>query len=265
MARWASNGYKERKAGLSLVMSSERMAFGVPRDTLVQFGIIPSEANTAGRATYIPISSFRELVRFIKTAHTKPELGGGYYRERAEAEYDPSFQQISMYGFVMKEGKVMTYQRGHANEEPRLDRSRVAIGVGGHMEPDDTNFIQSFYREITEEIEISKDGVKIKISNGTGVDIKHFKELVSLIPVGIIKDERDEVGRMHTGVAIRIEPKTPDIDIRVCMDNGESSVPVSFIDPRELSSLAQSGEIRLEGWGEIVLKQEILSKIQISA
>lgn len=235
--------------------------FGVPRDTLVRSGIIPPEKDTAGRATYIPISSFRELFRFIKTAHTTPELGGGYYRERAGAECDPSFQQISMYGFIMKDGKLLTYQRGHANEEPRLDRSKVAIGIGGHMELDDTNFIQSFYREIAEEVEIFKDGVKIKISNGTGVDVKHFKELVSLTPVGIIKDERDEVGRMHTGIAIRIEQKVPDIDIRVCMDNGQSSVPVSFISPRKLFSLVQSGQVRLEGWGEIVLKQEILPKM----
>ncbi len=235
--------------------------FGVPRDTLVRSGIILPEKDTAGRATYIPISSFSELFRFIKTAHAKPELGGGYYRERTSAELDPSFQQISMYGFIIKDGKLLTYQRGHANEEPRLDRSKVAIGIGGHMELDDTNFIQSFYREIAEEVEIFKDGEKIKISNGTGVDIKHFKELVSLTPVGIIKDERDEVGRMHTGVAIRIEPKVPDIDIRVCMDNGQSSVPVSFINPRKLFSLTQSGQVRLEGWGEIVLKQEILPKM----
>lgn len=239
--------------------------FGVPRDTLVRFGIIPPEKDTAGRATYIPISSFRELFRFIKTAHAKPELGGGYYRERAGAECDPSFQQISMYGFIMKDGKLLTYQRGHANEEPRLDRSKVAIGIGGHMEFDDTNFIQSFYREIAEEVEIFKDGEKIKISNGTGVDIKHFKELVSLAPVGIIKDERDEVGRMHTGVAIRIEPKIPDIDIRVCMDNGQSSIPVLYVNPQELFDKSKSGQVRVEGWGEIVLEQAILPFIQSSA
>jgi predicted NUDIX family phosphoesterase len=242
-------------------MSPERMVFGVPRDTLVQSGIIPPEKDTLGKAIYIPITGFRELSRFIKTAHAKRELGGGYYRERSLAENDSSFQQISMYGFVMRFGRLMTYRRGHANEEPRLDRSRVAIGVGGHMELDDTNFIQSFYREIAEEVEVFKDRQKVKIANGSGLDIKHFKELVSLTPVGIIKDERDEVGRMHTGVAIRIEPKTPDVDIRVCMDNGQSSVPVSFIDPRELFNLAQGGQVRLEGWGEIVLEQEILPKL----
>jgi predicted NUDIX family phosphoesterase len=242
-------------------MVENHLIFGVPRDTLVRSGIIPPEKDTAGRATYIPMPGFRELFRFVKTAHAKREFGGGYYRERAGAENDPSFQQISMYGFFIKDGKLLTYQRGHANEEPRLDRSRVAIGVGGHMDLDDTNFIQSFYREIAEEIEIYKDGQKVKISNGTGVDIKHFKELVSLFPVGIIKDERDEVGRMHTGVAIRIEPKAPNIDIRICMDNGQSSVPVSFIDPRELFRQIQSGQVRVEGWGEIVLKQEILPKL----
>jgi predicted NUDIX family phosphoesterase len=244
-----------------MVMSSERMVFGVPRDTLIQSGIIPPEKDILGKAIYLPITGFRDLSRFVKTAHAKAELGGGYYRERAAAEYDPGFQQISMYGFVMRSGRLMTYQRGHANEEPRLDRSRVAIGVGGHMELDDTNSIQSFYREIAEELEVFKDRQRVQISNGSGIDIKHFKQLVTLTPVGIIKDERDEVGRMHTGVAIRIEPKTPDVDIRVCMDNGQSSVPVSFIDPRELFSLAQSGQIRLEGWGEIVLEQEILPKL----
>jgi len=232
--------------------------FGVPRDTLIRSGIIPPEKDTIGKATYIPISSVGELFRFIKTAHAKPELGGGYYRERTGAEEDPSFQQISMYGFVMKDGKLLTYQRGHANEEPRLDRSKIAIGVGGHMELDDTNFIQSFYREIAEEVEIFKDGVKIKISNGTGVDIKHFKELVSLVPVGIIKDERDEVGRMHTGVAIRVEPKTPDIDIRVCMDNGESSTPILYVDPQVLFDKSKDGQVRVEGWGEIVLEKAII-------
>ena len=179
--------------------------------------------------------------------------------ERAAAEYDSGFQQISMYGFVIRSGRLMTYQRGHANEEPRLDRRQVAIGVNAHMELDDTNFIQSFYREIAEEVQVFKDRQKVEISNGSA--IKHFKQLISLTPVGIIKDERDEVGRMHTGVAIRIEPKTPDVDIRVCMDNGQSSVPVSFIDPLELFRLTQNGKVRLEGWGEIVLEREILPKL----
>jgi predicted NUDIX family phosphoesterase len=239
-------------------MAGEHLIFGVPRDTLVKSGIIPPENETAGKATFIPISSISELLHFIRAAHGKPETGGGFYRERSGAETDPAFQQISMYGFIMKDGQLLTYHRGHANEEPRLDRRKIAIGVGGHMEQDDTNFIQSFYREIAEEVEILKDGEKIKISNGTGVDIKHFKELVTLIPVGIIKDERDEVGRMHIGVAVRVEPKAPNIDIRVSMDNGESSVSATFIDPKELFAKSKSGQAKVEGWGEIVLEHAIL-------
>ena len=80
--------------------------------------------------------------------------------------------------------------------------------------------------------------------------------------VGIIKDERDDVGKMHTGVAIRVEPKSQDIDIRVCMDNGESSVPILYINPQELFDKSKNGQVRIEGWGEIVLEQAILPFIQ---
>jgi predicted NUDIX family phosphoesterase len=239
-------------------MAGEHLIFGVPRDSLVRSAIIPPESETSGRATFIPISSFGELLKFVSVAHAKLEAGGGFYRERSGAEIDPTFQQISMYGFIMKNDKLLTYHRGHANGEQRLDRTRIAIGIGGHMEQDDTNFIQSFYREIAEEVEIFKDGERIVISNGTGIDIKHFKELVTLTPVGIIKDERDEVGRMHIGVAVRVESKAPNIDIKVSMDNGESSVPAIFVDPRELFTKSENGQARIEGWGEIVLEHAIL-------
>ena len=242
-------------------MAAEQFIFGVPRDTLIKSQIIPPENETAGKATFIPISTFRELLRFVKVAHGKLEVGGGFYRERSSAETDPTFQQISMYGFIMKDGKLLTYHRGHASEEPRLDRQKVAIGVGGHMEQGDTNLIQTFYREIAEEVEIFRDGKKVQLTNETGIDVNKFKELVTLTPVGIIKDERDEVGRMHTGVAVRVEPKAANIDIRVSMDNGESSVPAVFVDPEELFAKAKSGQAQIEGWGEIVLEHAILPAI----
>ncbi|MFQ5452543.1 MAG: hypothetical protein ACE5DQ_03210, partial [Candidatus Paceibacterota bacterium] len=139
--------------------------FVLSREDLVQSGFIEQ---SGGKAFYRKIKSFSELKKILRVARDK-----GEYREREGkkgVEKDPTFQQLIMYGYVVRsDGKFLVYERGGVEryDEERL-AGKVAVGIGGHMEPTDLSIPKSLYRELTEEAEIVADGEVMNFSRGDG-------------------------------------------------------------------------------------------------
>jgi predicted NUDIX family phosphoesterase len=238
-------------------------ALVIPRGKLVESGLIPSEQQTEGRYAYTPLQSLGDLRRLLTVSNSS-----GEYRERYGehgVETDPSVQQVIMYGFVQRDdGRFLLYQRGATGQydENRL-AGKVSVGIGGHMEPTDLTLARSFYRELDEEAEILVNGTPLQTRNADGsLNLQLMKQHVRVSPVGIIKDERDEVGKVHLGVVSRIVPQSENVDIRVRTGQGQENITSQYVTPQEYAAMQNANQIQAEGWTDVVMREEILPDSQ---
>ena len=105
----------------------------------------------------------------------------------------------------------------------------LSIGVGGHINPVDEAgrgeaLMRGLRREVEEEVEVERE--------------------LSLVPVGVINEETNEVGSVHLGFMFRMEGRGRGARAR----DGEAGglwVPKS-----ELPALRE----QLEGWSKIAME-----------
>jgi predicted NUDIX family phosphoesterase len=108
---------------------------------------------------------------------------------RSICETDPSFKQLIPYVVLFhqpstdSEPSIFQYTRGSGQGEARLHALR-SVGIGGHISTDDT-YGEDWYgngmkRELEEEIILEQD----------------YQATI----VGLIYDDRNEVGKVHLGV-----------------------------------------------------------------
>lgn len=210
---------------------------------------------------YTPIKDFAELIRFINMVRNL-----GLYRSRDgnnNVELDQNFQQLIMYGFVMnQDGKFLIYTRnsGQNYQENRLS-GKVACGIGGHIEPSDSNLPQSFYREFEEESQIFVNGqlINLKKPDG-GLNIKLMKKYLSITPVGLIKYEGDEVSKVHLGIACKIVPLKENVEIRIKTGENEENISWQYVNSNEYQQMKDAEQIVPEGWTEVVFQNELIGK-----
>lgn len=245
-------------------------ALVVPRGDLVDHGFIPEHSK--GEAAYYRFNGKEDLDMLLALAEQH-----GVYRERGgehDVEKDASVQQLIVYGFIQKaDGSFMLYQRGKAVDydkaegyhEARL-AGKVSLGVGGHMERTDLSLMDAFYREFDEETvvthpeldeetgEVVHRPVNFRRTDGT-TDVEQMQRYVTVEPVGVIKDERDDVGLVHVGIACRLTPHD-NVDIAIRAEGGEN-VRSFYVTTADYNAQVQSGEIEPEGWTGIVVAEEL--------
>jgi len=121
--------------------------------------------------------------------------------ERQGAEHDPRFKQLIPYVLLRHQNSVFNYVRGKRSGELRLISKR-SIGVGGHIEPVDSNLFasdQDMYlaaaeREVKEEVQMAAP----------------FQGRI----VGLINDDSSEVGRVHIGIVHIWDLAVPEVSKR---------------------------------------------------
>lgn len=233
----------------------ERKAFVVPRKNLVERGLIPEILEN--HFSYTRISSLGELKKLLRASKSS-----GEYRERFGqngVETDPSLQQLVMYGFVVKDGRFLLYQRAQQGYSEGRLAGKVSMGIGGHMEPTDLSLGKSFYRELNEEAQIFVNGEPLNFKTKDGkLDVPLMKRYVRISLVGLIKDERDEVGKVHFGVVCKIIPKAQDVEVRIKTGESEENTTWQYVTPQEYQEMVKGGQVIPEGWTDIVFRKEIL-------
>ncbi|MBF0713805.1 DNA mismatch repair protein MutT [Gemella sp. GH3] len=141
--------------------------------------------NNEENAFYGFLSKEDERVKKIVTTFSSYEV-----KRRGDMEEDPRYKQLIGYTVIRDKStkEILVYRRLVGGGEARL-HGKASVGIGGHMnsissESDINNIIKiNAAREIEEEISISID-----------------KALESMEFIGLINDDKEEVGKVHIGL-----------------------------------------------------------------
>jgi predicted NUDIX family phosphoesterase len=181
---------------------------------------------------------FREI-GYFQGFHDRPEpylrtlLDPAYtsYRPRDAVEEDPSFKQLIPYCIFRHEGRIFHYRRGKMQGEGRL-HSKRSIGIGGHISSTDDlsagSYFEAMQREIDEEV--------------------YLDSTYTQRCVGLINDDKTDVGRVHLGIVHVYELDAPKVRPRE-----ESIEQTGFAEPSELARDVE----QFETWSQICLEHLI--------
>lgn len=160
-----------------------------------------------------------EIVRVIEAHHE--------FRPRPEMETDPEYKQIIPYVLVTRGAEAFVMQRLKKGGEQRL-HGLLSLGVGGHIDPVDeaggSALTAGLRREVDEEVALER--------------------AASLTPLGVINNDRDEVGRVHLGFLFRLEAEGA-VTVRETEKLSGSFMPIAA-----LPALRD----KMEGWSQIALE-----------
>jgi len=131
----------------------------------------------------------------------KKIVQNGLFLRRSELEEDPSFKQIIPYAIISNNESFYLFRRTSGQTEKRL-HNKFSLGVGGHMNPDDSMeskeqyLIDELKRELFEEV---------KLLNGCLIEDIEF--------IGFINDDTIPVGSVHIGLLYNIHVSNKEVYI----------------------------------------------------
>ena len=160
----------------------------------------------------------------------KKIVQNGLFLRRSELEEDPSFKQIIPYAIISDKDSFYLFRRTSGQTEKRL-HNKFSLGVGGHMNPNDSMeskeqyLIDELKRELYEEV---------KLLNGCLIEDIEF--------IGFINDDTISVGSVHIGLLYNIHVSNKEVYI-----NETDKMTADWIDK---SNLAEFYEV-METWTKI--------------
>ncbi len=175
-------------------------------------------------AGFKPMISFDEYENII-TQHKE-------FLWRSEMETNQSYKQICPYLVFSFQDRFFIMQRKSSASEQRL-KNKYSFGIGGHIREEDItnkNMVDWAHREFHEEV------------NYTGS--------FTVQPLGILNDESNDVGKVHTGFVFLLKGNSSDISIRSELKHGQLLT---------LEECAKHQE-NMETWSQLVfefLKQKV--------
>lgn len=105
------------------------------------------------------------------------------------AEINTDYKQPIPYILIKRGNEIYIYERLSGGGESRL-HSKLSLGVGGHMNPEEGNFqevlMTNLNRELDEEVNIQSSNRNLQF-------------------IGLINDDLNEVGKVHLGILAILE------------------------------------------------------------
>ena len=166
----------------------------------------------------------------------------GLFLKRSELEDDPSFKQIIPYAIisnkeperigVRQSQSFYLFRRTSGQTEKRL-HNKFSLGVGGHMNPNDSMeskeqyLIDELKRELFEEV---------KLLNGCLIEEIEF--------IGFINDDTIPVGKVHIGLLYNIHVSNKEVYI-----NETDKMTADWIDKSNLAEFYAG----METWSKITV------------
>lgn len=158
------------------------------------------------------------------------------FEHRNLLEDDPMHKQIIPYAVICCGDEVYLFHRTKKQTEKRL-HNLFSLGVGGHMNPwgdkIDVAYVRhELERELNEEVLVHSD-CKIE----------------SVVPVGFINDDTNEVGKVHLGVLYHINLCNKSIEI-----NEKDKMTGKWIKKSDLKDYYS----QMESWSKIYVDLQSL-------
>ena len=186
-------------------MSAERVLV-IPRTA------IPDEAGWLGLRTD-GLDAFLDTVASV-----------GRFEPRDAMEVDPSHKQLIPY-LVLRDGvRYFLMRRTRAGGDVRL-HDRWSIGVGGHLNPGDTDLFGGLRREWREEL------------------VADFEP--AFVPLALLNDDSTAVGAVHLGVVFVADATGRPVEVRET-----DKLEGRFAEPSEVAAVVDD----LETWSRIVFE-----------
>ena len=124
-------------------------------------------------------------------------------KRRGDMEEDPNYKQLIGYVLLKDEvtGEVLVYKRLIGGGEARL-HGKASVGIGGHMNEVEGKTIFEMLkinaaRELNEEVGVSEE---------EALNNLHF--------IGLINDDKTEVGQVHVGVVYECKVDKQRVEVK---------------------------------------------------
>ena len=146
------------------------------------------------------------------------------YQWRSQCETDPQFKQIIPYLVFSHENKYFLMQRSNTSGDTRLHH-KCSVGIGGHLRQEDMagkTIFEWAAREFAEEID--------------------YQGTYTFQPLGLLNDETDSIGQVHTGFVFLLKGNSSKIHIRSELKEGRLATLDECLSKFEF----------LESWSKIV-------------
>lgn len=231
---------------------AERQVLAIPTKVLIEQGLIPNPDKTPFIIEEMKGDTLNKLLEVI-------ERSGEYKNKNGEdgVEGNHNYKQPIMYAFVVSnsegETKFLFYQREKSGEhsDGRLS-GKISAGLGGHMEKTDLSFLDSIYREVNEEAEVLEEDQVLDFKKNHQLDIDEMRKTVSVTIVGIIDDNRDDVGKDHVGVVCMIQTRQG-VEIKPRTGEKEEISSYQYLTLTEYGKLITAGRAIPEGWTQLLV------------
>jgi predicted NUDIX family phosphoesterase len=184
-----------------------------------------------------PTAEFWKLMTYKKKGLIKENsevlkriVQNGLFLKRSEIEEDSSFKQIIPYAIITNKESFYLFRRTYRQTEERL-HNKFSLGVGGHMNPDNSMelkeqfFIDELKRELSEEV---------RLLNGCLIEDIEF--------IGFINDDTIPVGSVHIGLLYDIHVSNKEVYI-----NETDKMTAAWIDKPNLAEFYEG----METWTKI--------------
>lgn len=157
------------------------------------------------RELALPATTWTGLLAFGSSEEGEQEIDRldslSQARPRRELESDPSWKQPIPYAVALfrpegapaRDTQLFWMDRLAGGSDKRL-HGRASFGVGGHISPHDGGIRAALAREWVEEVATPT--------------------MPSFVPIGLLNDDGDDVGRVHLGVVFIARLLSPEIRIR---------------------------------------------------
>lgn len=142
----------------------------------------------------------KAVIKIVEAGVMERILACGIFEHRNLLEEDPSHKQIIPYAVICCGDEVFLFHRTQKQTESRL-HNLYSLGVGGHMNPYGDNIdIAYMHHELEREMK-----EEVLIHDGCHIE--------SVLPIGFINDDTNDVGRVHLGVLYHITLNNKSIEI----------------------------------------------------
>jgi predicted NUDIX family phosphoesterase len=124
------------------------------------------------------------------------------FHARSEMEQDPTYKQIINYYIFSCHNKYFLMRRRETASEDRL-KNKYSLGIGGHLRQEDVAGVSIAswgWREFVEEVS--------------------YQGNVHIKPLGLVNDESNAVGQVHTGFVFLLEGDQEDISVKSELKEG---------------------------------------------